>query len=58
MSRKTEMIVLIVATVIISALTIHAVLTQDLWRVSTLCYIAGLACMVVGWIKFYNDGRQ
>ena len=55
MSRKTEMIILIVATIIISILTVNSVLTSGLWRVSTLCFVAGLACIIIGWIKHFND---
>lgn len=58
MSRKNELIILIVATVIITGLTINAVLTDGLWRVSTLCFVAGLACMIIGWIKHFNDGKE
>ena len=58
MSRKTEMIILLVATIIIAILTVNSVLTAGLWRVSTLCFLAGFACIIIGWIKHYNDRNE
>ena len=58
MSRKTELLILIVATVVTAALAIHSVLTIGLWRVASMCYLAGLAFMLVGWVTYYNDGKR
>ena len=55
MSKKTEMLILIVATVVIAALAVHSVTTIGLWRVASLCYLAGLACIIIGWFSFYNN---
>lgn len=58
MSRKSEMIFLIIATVVILVLTVNAVLTDGMWTLSTLCFVAALACMIVGWIKFIKNREQ
>lgn len=55
MSRKTEMIILLIATIVISVLAVRSYLDIGLWRVATLCYLAGLACIIIGWIKHFND---
>lgn len=55
MSRKTEILILIVATVGIAALAVRSVTTIGLWRVSSLCYLAGLACILIGWMSHYNN---
>lgn len=58
MSRKTEMLILMIATVVIAALGIRSVLTIGLWRVASLCYLAGLACIIIGWMSFFNNKDQ
>ena len=55
MSKKTEMLVLVVATVVMAALSIRSVATIGLWRVSSLCYLAGLACIIIGWMSHFNN---
>ena len=55
MSRKTEMLILIVATVVIAALCVRSVLEIGPWRVSSLCYMAGLACIIIGWMSHFNN---
>ena len=55
MSKKTEMLILAVATVVIAFLSFRSVTTIGLWRVSSLCYLAGLACIIIGWMSFYNN---
>ena len=55
MSRKTEMLILAVATVVIAALSIRSVNNIGLWRVASLCYLAGLASIIIGWFSFYNN---
>ena len=55
MSRKTEMLVLILATVVIAFLAVRSVTTIGLWRVASMCYLAGLACIIIGWMSFYNN---
>ena len=58
MSRKTELLILIVATVVIAVLTVRSVLDIGLWRVASMCYLAGLAFILVGWVTYYNDGKR
>ena len=55
MSRKTEMLILIVATVVIAVLAVRSITTIGLWRVASLCYLAGLASIIIGWFSFYNN---
>ena len=55
MSRKTEMLILIVATVVIAALALRSITTIGLWRVASLCYLAGLSSIIIGWMSFWNN---
>ena len=55
MSKKTEMLILIVATVVIAALAVRSITTIGLWRVASLCYLAGLSCIIIGWMSFFNN---
>ena len=55
MSRKTEMLILIVATVVIAFLSLRSVTTIGLWRVASLCYLAGLSSIIIGWMSFFNN---
>ena len=49
------MLILIVATVVIAALAVRSITTIGLWRVASLCYLAGLASIIIGWFSFYNN---
>ena len=55
MSNKTEILILAVATLVIGALSVHSVMTIGLWRVASLCYLAGLACIIIGWMSHFNN---
>ena len=55
MSKRTELLILIIATVVIAFLTFRSVATIGLWRVSSMCYLAGLAFMLVAWVTHFND---
>ena len=55
MSRKTEMLILIVATVVIAFLSVRSITTIGLWRVASLCYLAGLSSIIIGWMSFFNN---
>ena len=55
MSRKVEMLILIVATIVIAALAYRSVSNIGLWRVASLCYLAGLSCIIIGWMSFFNN---
>ena len=55
MSRKVEMLILIVATVVIAALAYRSIVNIGLWRVASLCYLAGLSCIIIGWMSFFNN---
>ena len=55
MSRKVEMLILIVATVVIAALAYRSIVNIGLWRVASLCYLAGLSCIIIGWMSHFNN---